>query len=88
VDLATRGMSYCDLDKGSKELARVVTSARNSSSKPVDRDGQSQDFLRSQQSGEQFEGLLTATTAAQVSGTRCRYAMTEGYTDVDAVMEG
>ena len=38
--------------------------------------------------GNSLEGLLTATTAAQVSGTDAGYAMTEGYVVVDAGWEG
>jgi hypothetical protein len=38
--------------------------------------------------GNNLEGLLTATTAAQVAGTDAGYAMTEGYTIVDAGWEG
>src|SRR5258708_7373559 len=38
--------------------------------------------------GNNLEGLLTATTAGQVSGTDAGYAMTEGYVVVDAGWEG
>jgi len=38
--------------------------------------------------GNNLEGLLTATTASQVSGTDAGYAMTEGYVVVDAGWEG
>src|SRR5438067_289079 len=38
--------------------------------------------------GNNLEGLLTATTASQVSGTDDGYAMTEGYVVVDAGWEG
>ncbi len=38
--------------------------------------------------GNNLEGLLTATTAAQVAGTDAGYAMTEGYVVVDAGWEG
>jgi hypothetical protein len=38
--------------------------------------------------GNNLEGLLTATTAGQVSGTDAGYAMTQGYVVVDAGWEG
>ncbi|HXL85519.1 MAG TPA: hypothetical protein VN989_15560, partial [Casimicrobiaceae bacterium] len=38
--------------------------------------------------GNNLEGLLTATTASQVSGTDAGYAMTQGYVVVDAGWEG
>jgi hypothetical protein len=38
--------------------------------------------------GNNLEGLLTATTASQVSGTDAGYAMTEGFVVVDAGWEG
>lgn len=38
--------------------------------------------------GNSLEGLLTATTSAQVAGTDAGYAMTRGYTIVDAGWEG
>ena len=38
--------------------------------------------------GNNLQGLLTATTAGQVSGTDAGYAMTEGYVVVDAGWEG
>jgi Alpha/beta hydrolase domain len=38
--------------------------------------------------GNNLEGLLTATTAAQVAGTDAGYALTQGYTIVDAGWEG
>ncbi len=38
--------------------------------------------------GNNLEGLLTATTASQVSGTDAGYALTEGYVVVDAGWEG
>jgi hypothetical protein len=38
--------------------------------------------------GNNLEGLLTATTAGQVSGTDAGYAMTRGYVVVDAGWEG
>src|SRR6267378_5767154 len=38
--------------------------------------------------GNNLEGLLTATTTAQVAGTDAGYAMTEGYVVVDAGWEG
>jgi Alpha/beta hydrolase domain len=38
--------------------------------------------------GNSLEGLLTATTAAQVAATDAGYAMTQGYTIVDAGWEG
>jgi hypothetical protein len=38
--------------------------------------------------GNNLEGLLTATTASQVSGTDAGYALTQGYVVVDAGWEG
>ena len=38
--------------------------------------------------GNNLQGLLTATTASQVSGTDAGYAMTEGFVVVDAGWEG
>jgi Alpha/beta hydrolase domain len=38
--------------------------------------------------GNNLEGLLTATTAAQVAGTDAGWAMSQGYTIVDAGWEG
>jgi hypothetical protein len=57
--------------------------------KPVDPGrGNHKIFYAVNNRGNSLEGLLTATTAAQVSGTDAGYAMTEGYTIVDAGWEG
>jgi hypothetical protein len=57
--------------------------------KPVDTQrGNHKIFYAVNNRGNNLEGLLTATTAAQVAGTDAGYAMTEGYTIVDAGWEG
>src|SRR5438105_6607815 len=57
--------------------------------KPVDPGrGNHKIFYAVNNRGNSLEGLLTATTAAQVAGTDAGYAMTEGYTIVDAGWEG
>jgi hypothetical protein len=57
--------------------------------KPVDTQrGNHKIFYAVNNRGNSLEGLLTATTAAQVASTDAGYAMTEGYTIVDAGWEG
>jgi hypothetical protein len=57
--------------------------------KPVDpHRGNHKIFYAVNNRGNSLEGLLTATTAAQVAGTDAGYAMTQGYTIVDAGWEG
>jgi len=57
--------------------------------KPVDTQrGNNKIFYAVNNRGNNLEGLLTATTAAQVAVTDAGYAMTQGYTIVDAGWEG
>jgi hypothetical protein len=57
--------------------------------KPVDmQSGNHKIFYAVNNRGNSLEGLLTATTAAQVAATDAGYAMTQGYTIVDAGWEG
>jgi hypothetical protein len=57
--------------------------------KPVDTQrGNHKIFYAVNNRGNNLEGLLTATTAAQVAATDAGYAMTQGYTIVDAGWEG
>src|SRR5437870_4339000 len=57
--------------------------------KPVDMQGSNHKiFYAVNNRGNNLEGLLTATTAGQVSGTDAGYAMTQGYVVVDAGWEG
>jgi len=57
--------------------------------KPVDTQrGNHKIFYAVNNRGNNLEGLLTATTATQVAATDAGYAMTQGYTIVDAGWEG
>jgi len=57
--------------------------------KPVDpQRGNHKIFYAVNNRGNSLEGLLTATTTAQVAATDAGYAMAQGYTIVDAGCEG
>ena len=79
-----------DLDKAPRDSQGMVHfSTQCLILKPIDPGrGNHKIFYAVNNRGNSLEGLLTATTAAQVSGTDAGYAMTEGYTIVDAGWEG
>src|SRR5207248_286922 len=79
-----------DLDKAPRDSHGMVEfSTQFLILKPVDPGrGNHKIFYAVNNRGNNLEGLLTATTAAQVAGTDAGYAMTEGYTIVDAGWEG
>jgi hypothetical protein len=98
-----RGTAYLEVDPRDPRDAVIVdleNAPRNSHGvvdfstqflilKPVDPGrGNHKIFYAVNNRGNSLEGLLTATTAAQVVGTDAGYAMTEGYTIVDAGWEG
>src|SRR5690349_7430800 len=75
-----------DLDKAPRDSQGMVEfSTQFLIVKPVDPGrGNHKIFYAANNRGNNLEGLLTATTAAQVAGTDAGYAMSEGYTIVDA----
>jgi hypothetical protein len=79
-----------DLDKAPRNSDGMVPfSTQFLILKPVDPGrGNHKIFYAVNNRGNSLEGLLTATTVAQVSGTDAGYAMTQGYTIVDAGWEG
>src|SRR5438477_10428528 len=98
-----RGTAYLEADPNNPHDAVIVdleNAPRNANGlvefntqfmilKPVDMQrSNNKIFYAVNNRGNNLEGLLTATTAAQVSGTDAGYAMTEGYTIVDAGWEG
>jgi hypothetical protein len=85
-----RNVVIVDLDKAPRDAHGMVHfSTQFLILKPVDPGrGNHKIFYAVNNRGNNLEGLLTATTAAQVAGTDAGYAMTEGYTIVDAGWEG
>jgi Alpha/beta hydrolase domain len=98
-----RGTAYLEVDPRDPRDAVIVdleNAPRNAQGmvdfstpflilKPVDTQrGNHKIFYAVNNRGNNLEGLLTATTAAQVAGTDAGYAMTKGYTIVDAGWEG
>jgi hypothetical protein len=86
----TRDAVIVDLDKAPQDSHGMVEfSTQFLILKPVDPGrGNHKIFYAVNNRGNSLEGLLTATTAAQVAGTDAGYAMSEGYTIVDAGWEG
>ena len=98
-----RGTAYMEVDPNNPRDAVIVdlqNAPRNARGvvefstqflilKPVDMQRSNRKiFYAVNNRGNSLEGLLTATTAAQVAGTDAGYAMTEGYVVVDAGWEG
>src|SRR6266853_937797 len=98
-----RGTAYLEVDPRDPRDAVVVdleNAPRNAQGlvefstpflivRPVDaRRGNHKIFYAVNNRGNNLEGLLTATTASQVAGTDAGYALTKGYTIVDAGWEG
>lgn len=98
-----RGTAYMEVDPNNPHDAVIVdlqNAPRNARGlvefstqfmilKPVDMHRSNHKiFYAVNNRGNNLEGLLTATTAAQVAGTDAGYAMTEGYVVVDAGWEG
>src|ERR1700736_68788 len=98
-----RGTAYREADPHNPHDAVIVdleNAPRNASGlvefstqfmilKPVEMQRrQRQIFYAVNNRGNNLEGVLTATTASQVSGTDAGYAMTQGYVVVDAGWEG
>ena len=98
-----RGTAYLEADPHNPHNAVIVdleNASRNGKGlvefstqfmilKPVDMQRSNRKiFYAVNNRGNNLEGLLTATTAGQVSGTDAGYAMTEGYVVVDAGWEG
>jgi hypothetical protein len=85
-----RNVVIVDLDKAPRDSHGMVQfSTQFLILKPVDPGrGNHKIFYAVNNRGNSLEGLLTATTAAQVSGTDAGYAMTQGYTIVDAGWDG
>jgi len=79
-----------DLEHAPRNARRMVEySTQFMILKPVDMSrGNRKIFHAVNNRGNSLEGLLAATTAAQVSGTDAGYAMSEGYTVIDAGWEG
>ena len=79
-----------DLDKAPRDSHGMVRfSTQFLILKPTDPGrGNHKIFYAVNNRGNSLEGLLTATAPAQVSGTDAGYALTEGYTIVDAGWEG
>src|SRR6266436_8547485 len=98
-----RGTAYLEADPNNPHDAVIVdleNAPRNAKGlvefstqfmilKPVDMQRSNRKiFYAVNNRGNNLEGLLTATTAGQVSGTDAGYAMTEGFVVVDAGWEG
>jgi hypothetical protein len=98
-----RGTAYLEVDPRDPRDAVIVdleNAPRNAQGlvefstpflivRPVDaRRGNHKIFYAVNNRGNNLEGLLTATTASQVAGTDAGYALTKGYTIVDAGWEG
>jgi len=79
-----------DLDKAPRNASgQVEFSTQFFVLKPVDIErGNQKIFHAVNNRGNNLEGILTATTAADVAGTDGGYALTQGYTIVDAGWEG
>jgi hypothetical protein len=98
-----RGVAYMEVDPRDPRDAVIVdleNAPRNARGlvefstpffvlRPVDAQrGNHKIFFAVNNRGNNLEGLLTATSAASVAGTDAGYAMTKGYTIVDAGWEG
>jgi hypothetical protein len=98
-----RGTAYLQVDPKDRRNAVIVdisNAPRNAKGqvefstqflilKPVDMSRSNHKiFYAVNNRGNSLEGLLTATTAAQVAATDAGWAMTQGYTIVDAGWEG
>src|SRR6266568_7625258 len=98
-----RGTAYMEADPQNPHDAVIVdleNAPRNANGlvefntqfmilKPVDMQrSNNKIFYAVNNRGNNLEGLLTATTASQVSGTDAGYAMSQGYVVVDAGWEG